>query len=295
MTNDQTPAITYDIIGDVHGHHDKLIALLQKLGYQKQNSVWAQAGHKAVFVGDLIDKGPKAAAVLKTVKAMVEAGSAMMVVGNHELNWIQEAADHTADLMAFMDATERHYSRCQLTKAFKYEPEQLIEIFQWLRNQPIYIEQDDLRVVHACWDEEALATLKDAGIDCLDDKALAGYRDTYSDVYLAIDRVIAGCAHQFFTALAHKPKYRSERFRIQWWPEDRVEINQIELPIYQWQIKGPDADKAPVFFGHYAMVGEPDRVGPNIAGVDYSAAYGGKLTAYRHKSGQPLDRANFVT
>ncbi|WP_303292316.1 metallophosphoesterase [Marinobacter sp. SS5-14b] len=295
MTNDQTPAITYDIIGDVHGHHDKLIALLQKLGYQKQNGAWAQIGYRAVFVGDLIDKGPKPAAVLKTVKAMIEAGAAMMVVGNHELNWIQAAADHTGDIIAFMDATERHYSRCQLTKTFKYEPKQLIETFQWLRNQPIYIEQDDLRVVHACWDEEALTTLKVAGIDCLDDKALAGYRDTYSDIYLAIDRVVAGCAHQFPPSQNHNTTFRSTRRRIQWWPEDRVAINPIELPIYACKTKGPDAEKAPVFFGHYAMVGTPDTVGPNIAGVDYSAAYGGKLTAYRHKAGQPLDREHFVT
>jgi predicted MPP superfamily phosphohydrolase len=133
MNRQQIDTVTYDIIGDVHGHQDKLIALLLKLGYKKENNIWQQEGHQAVFVGDLIDKGPKAAAVLKTVKAMVDAGSAFMVVGNHELNWIQDAADHTGDVIAFMDATEKHYSRRQLTKAFKYQIEELIDIFHWLR------------------------------------------------------------------------------------------------------------------------------------------------------------------
>ena len=86
MTSATSQNTTYDIIGDVHGHQEKLINLLQTLGYTKENNVWKQEGHKAVFVGDLIDKGPKAAEVLKTVKAMVDAGSAIMVIGNHELN-----------------------------------------------------------------------------------------------------------------------------------------------------------------------------------------------------------------
>ncbi|MGC8118852.1 metallophosphoesterase [Marinobacter sp. VGCF2001] len=295
MTNYQAPATTYDIIGDVHGHQDKLTALLRKLGYTKQDQVWTKPGHKAVFVGDLIDKGPNAAAVLETVKAMVEADSAMMVVGNHELNWIEDAADSTGDVLAFMDATEKHHSRRQLTEAFKYEPERLINIFAWLRNQPVYIDQPDLRVVHACWDEEALATLKKAEVTCLNDRGLAGYRDTYSNVYLAIDRMIAGCAHQFPSSLAHNSGFRSKRFRIQWWPEDRAAINPIESGVVPVQIQGPKPDSAPVFFGHYAMTGEPDTLGVNVAGVDYSAAYGGKLIAYRHTTGQPLARKHFVT
>ncbi|MAI30446.1 MAG: hypothetical protein CBE00_00685 [Planctomycetaceae bacterium TMED240] len=295
MTNAQTPATTYDIVGDVHGHYDKLISLLKKLGYEKQEGVWQKSNHLAVFVGDLIDKGPDAAAVLTTVKSMVDAGSAMLVVGNHELNWIHDAADHTEDVMAFLDATEKHRSRVQLTEAFKYQPNRLISLFEWLRDQPIYIDEPELRVVHACWDEEAIACLKKAGITCLDHKGLAAYRDTYSDPHLALDRVVAGCAHQFPSSLAHNSGFRSKRFRIQWWPEDRAAINPIESNVVPVQIQGPKPDSAPVFFGHYAMIGEPDTLGVNVAGVDYSAAYGGKLIAYRHTTGQPLAREHFVT
>ena len=294
MNHQTATPVTYDIIGDVHGHHDKLAALLEKLGYQNRGKGWQKPGHKAVFVGDLIDKGPKAAAVLSTVKNMVDVGAAAMVVGNHELNWIQDAADHMGDLMAFLDATEKHHSRRQLTRAFKYEPECLLELFQWLRSQPIYIDQPDLRVVHACWDEGAIATLKQADINCLDNKALAGYRDTYSDIYLAIDRVVAGCAHRFPAQPARGSGFSSQRFRIQWWPQDRVAINPIESAVTVMPLPVPDNDVAPVFFGHYAMVSKPDILGANVAGVDYSAAYGGPLVAYHHTPGQPLDRKHFV-
>jgi calcineurin-like phosphoesterase family protein len=295
MSSNQQTAITYDVIGDVHGHHDKLIALLKKLGYNKVDGIWCQPGHKAVFVGDLIDKGPKPAKVLATVQKMVDAGSAMMVIGNHELNWIQDAADHTEDLMAFLDKTENHPCRHKLVSAYKYEPDRLIELFQWLREQPIYIDHPDIRVVHACWDEAAITTLKDAGIERLCDKALASYRDTYSDVYLAMDRVIAGCAHQFPSHLANRPKFRSIRLRVQWWPEDKVTINPIEGDVARINLPAPDATKPPVFFGHYALTGTPDTLGANVASVDYSAAYGGPLAAYQHHAGQPLEPEHFVT
>ena len=48
----------FDIIGDVHGHMAKLDSLLQQLGYQHNGEHYYQDGHCAVFVGDLIDKGP---------------------------------------------------------------------------------------------------------------------------------------------------------------------------------------------------------------------------------------------
>jgi hypothetical protein len=128
------------------------------------------------------------------------------------------------------------------------------------------------------------------------DKALSGYRDLYSNIYLAIDRVVAGCAHQFPAHKAYSSTFRSIRQRIQWWPEPNVAINPIEteqsIPIFQ---ATPDTSKPPVFFGHYAMVGNQDLLGENVVGVDYSAAYGGPLTAYRHVSGAPLNRQQFVT
>ena len=294
MNSETKMEITYDIIGDVHGHHAKLKALLEKLGYKKQDGSWAKPGHQAVFVGDLIDKGPAPASVLTEVRDMVESGNAMMVMGNHELNWIQEAADHTDDLIAFLDATDRHYCRRKLTAKFKYEPGKLRDLFLWLRSQPLFIDQDDLRVVHACWNEDAIATLKQAGIKSMDSTALAGYREMYSDIYLAIDLVVAGCTHRF-PASNPDSGFLSDRDRIRWWPENNVAIYPNEIQPKAAELPLPDPSQPPVFFGHYAMVGTPDLLGKNVAGVDFAAAYGGSLTAYRHVAGAPLNRQQFVT
>jgi hypothetical protein len=75
-----------DIIGDVHGQAGKLKRLLRVLGYEKFGGVYGLAGRKAIFVGDLIDRGPAIGETLEIVKAMVDAGSAICAMGNHELN-----------------------------------------------------------------------------------------------------------------------------------------------------------------------------------------------------------------
>jgi predicted MPP superfamily phosphohydrolase len=75
-----------DIIGDIHGHADKLEALLQKLGYAKHNGAYAHPEHTVLFVGDYIDRGPKIRETLEIVKAMVESLNALALMGNHEYN-----------------------------------------------------------------------------------------------------------------------------------------------------------------------------------------------------------------
>ncbi|MGW4567834.1 polynucleotide kinase-phosphatase [Streptomyces sp. NPDC004561] len=71
----------FDIIGDVHGCAAELEALLAKLGYV--DGVHPE-GRTAVFVGDLVDRGPDTPGVLRRVMSMVEAGHALCVPGNHE-------------------------------------------------------------------------------------------------------------------------------------------------------------------------------------------------------------------
>ena len=85
----------FDVIGDVHGCADELQQLLSKLGYQAcppatQDPGWSclnyqhPEGRHAIFVGDLVDRGPKSLDVLSIVRNMVLAGSAFCVPGNHD-------------------------------------------------------------------------------------------------------------------------------------------------------------------------------------------------------------------
>jgi hypothetical protein len=86
-----------DVIGDLHGQHDKLVSLLLHLGYSETDGIWSHPDRTAVFVGDLIDRGPKQLETVRAVRSMVESGTAMCVLGNHEFNavaWVTPDPDH---------------------------------------------------------------------------------------------------------------------------------------------------------------------------------------------------------
>jgi protein phosphatase len=78
----------FDIIGDVHGCFDELLLLLERLGYQVDGEnlrAEPPADRKAIFLGDLVDRGPKIPQVVKLVMNMVAAGNAYCLPGNHDV------------------------------------------------------------------------------------------------------------------------------------------------------------------------------------------------------------------
>jgi protein phosphatase len=84
----------FDIIGDVHGFGDELDDLLDQLGYAvPADATQARrhpAGRRAIFVGDLVDRGPRIPHVLATVMSMVDAGTALCVPGNHDIKLMRK-------------------------------------------------------------------------------------------------------------------------------------------------------------------------------------------------------------
>ena len=82
----------FDFIGDVHGCADELEELLADLGYSRdEQDIWRHpAGRKAVFVGDLVDRGPRIVDTLNIVMSMVRAESALCVPGNHDVKLMRK-------------------------------------------------------------------------------------------------------------------------------------------------------------------------------------------------------------
>jgi protein phosphatase len=130
----------FDIIGDVHGCADELEALLRALGYafewperetERTPRVTAPEGRKVVFVGDLVDRGPRTPVVLRIAMHMVQTGSAYAVMGNHDrklLRWLDgrnvqvthglqqsieqlsiEGAEFKNRAKTFLDSMRSHY------------------------------------------------------------------------------------------------------------------------------------------------------------------------------------------
>ncbi len=83
----------FDIIGDVYGCYAELVSLLEALGYAVDpDSCRAvpPAGRKAVFLGDLADRGPDVPGVLRLAMNMVGAGDALCVPGNHDIKLLRK-------------------------------------------------------------------------------------------------------------------------------------------------------------------------------------------------------------
>ncbi|MET7418068.1 polynucleotide kinase-phosphatase [Dactylosporangium sp. NPDC005555] len=126
----------FDVIGDVHGCREELELLLDRLGYVTARDASGRAidarhpdGRTAVFVGDLVDRGPDSPGVLRLVMGMVAAGHALCVSGNHEAkllralrganvqrtHGLQETLDQLGNddlgtgLPAFLDGLISHY------------------------------------------------------------------------------------------------------------------------------------------------------------------------------------------
>lgn len=86
----------FDVIGDVHGCRAELEELLTALGYQLERDPAGRPvnarhpdGRRAIFVGDLVDRGPDTPGVLRLVMGMTAAGTAFCVAGNHEVKLLK--------------------------------------------------------------------------------------------------------------------------------------------------------------------------------------------------------------
>lgn len=126
----------FDVIGDVHGCRDELVALLGALGYavggtREEPVVRPPEGRRALLLGDLVDRGPDSPGVLRLVMAMVRSGAALCIPGNHEVKLLRhlhgkkvklthglaetvaqlaaEPPEFSAEVAAFIDDLVSHY------------------------------------------------------------------------------------------------------------------------------------------------------------------------------------------
>lgn len=299
----------YDIIGDIHGHYDKLIGLLDTLGYQKIDGIFCPPkGHQAIFVGDLIDRGTKQVATLKLIFAMIDKGYAQAVMGNHEYNAIAYATYHhgnylrphttknTAQHQAFLDELPLGSPMHQYWLSRLYE-------------LPLWLELDDFWVIHACFDNTSMARLRPFLNDnlCLTPNSFltTAYQP---DTAHALERILKGIDVHLPTPyfLLDGSGNTRQDVRICWWQDD------LTLPILQICAASncnlsriPDdlvvavdfdlpLDK-PVFIGHYWLKNTPKPLSDKVVCVDYSAGGTGFLTAYRFDTANPLLSAdNFI-
>ncbi|MBL3557565.1 MULTISPECIES: metallophosphoesterase [Marinobacter] len=305
----------YDIIGDIHGCAHTLERLLKQMGYRKVNGVYEHARRQAIFIGDIIDRGPRIREALHLVRDMVEHGSARIVMGNHEYNALGYCtrARPGSGRKFLREHNARHDRLIRETlEQFEHHPHEWNEFLEWFYTIPLFIDEPDFRAVHACWDSELINKFKESqGGACIDDDFLHASAAIESFAGQVMDTLLRGTDLRLppGVKITGKDGYVREFFRTKFWadnPETYADVVFQPDPLpaevacreltdaERSQLISYPASAPPVFVGHYWMEGEPAPLKHNVACIDFSAVKYGKLVAYRLDGERTLSRDKFV-
>ena len=309
------PNQKYDLVGDIHGHADELEKLLGKLGYSWTDGCYRHAKNKVIFLGDFIDRGPKQREVLQTVIPMVHQGSALAVMGNHELNALAfhtKNGDH-ADQWLRPRNNKNIQQHLRFLDEYVSRKDELNSVLEFFYSLPLWLDLEGLRVVHACWEQKHIRYLGKSGLltpdNSITPELLIKANDKLTSEYDAIEALLKGVEYELPSGVNFNDKDGHERtaVRTRWWQNEDCQLKDVAFPegvlddhtgrlgILGGELVGYDPLEKPVFVGHYWFTGRPERLAPNVACLDYSVAKGGKLVAYRWEGEKILSNDKFIS
>lgn len=136
----------FDIVGDVHGCLDELLALCAALGYDvaatdRRAVLGHRDGRKPIFVGDLVDRGPDTPGVVRFVRSIVEAGAGFCVVGNHDAKLARALRGRAVTIAHGLDAS--------LAQLAMVDEDERRGFARFLEGLPDHLVLDDGRLVVA--------------------------------------------------------------------------------------------------------------------------------------------------
>ena len=252
------------VIGDVQGCDDELGDLLALIRFDP-------AADQVYFVGDLVNRGPKSAAVLRRVKALSDKGGANSVLGNHDFFLI----------MALEGFSELHAG--DTLAAVLREPDAR-ELVDWLRHRPLLIELNETVIVHAgllpAW------TIADARVLAHDIE-----RELRGPNYRAFLKTLFGNEPRIWhDNLSGVPRYRAivnafARLRF-CTPFSEIEFKEKRQASFApkgfspwFSLPGRRSASTHMTSGHWSSEGL--RLLPTVSLLDSGCLWGGALTAVR--------------
>ena len=181
-----------DVVGDVHGEIDALKNLLNHLGYAANGT--HSEGRRLVFLGDLTDRGPDSPAVVNLVKTLVNSGCAQCVLGNHDLNILLGQRKHDnhwyfGEHWSLDDSPEP-------TPAVLADDAIRRGVREFFEALPLVLERHDVRIVHACWDDEMVEIARKATDAAALLQEYAVRIDSDNKTVPGLDDIDRGLSHQ---------------------------------------------------------------------------------------------------
>lgn len=291
--------MTIDFIGDVHGHLEPLTALLRRLGYRRRGGTWKQARHTAVFLGDYLNRGPAIREAVDLVRAMTEAGSAIALLGNHDLNALLHDAHGPRRKGWHLPESHQRHLRDSLA-AYRGRRREWNRVLDWLFTLPLWWDGGTARAVHACWAADAIRELATQGGPQL---MAADIDRPDQGRGPAIHLLLNGAE---CTLPASLNGGAAKTFRIRWWMEGAATWRSAGYPPQLFLPRRPlparcraafhpyRASEPPLFFGHYGFLKPGRPIRANLACLDLAVTRGGPLAAYRWEGEPVLTARHFV-
>ncbi len=283
------------------------------MGYANNGKCWRHRNRQALFVGDLIDRGPQQLRTVQIVQAMVVNGAAKIVMGNHELNALAYVTKDPATPDKFLRPHTEHSRRQHevFLNAVSYGSQLHQDVMAWFRTIPLWFDADGLRVVHACWDSPSIELLKKSiGDSAMLTPDLVAAK-AGSDEHGALATVLKGPEIEISPPFLYPEGRRSITSRFAWWSATPTQLSSAALLPAGARLEDgtpypalgddkvtppvePYSDSVPVLFGHYWRRGTPATLTPQLACVDF-VTNNRALVAYRWQGEATLGNGAFVS
>lgn len=291
----------YDLIGDIHGQGDRLERILSDPGYAKTRSGYRHSERTALFLGDLIDRGDQNRQVIKTVRDMVENGQATAILGNHEHSAIGFHQIHADTGLPLRSHDEKNIKQNKtLLNECPLDHPDTESVISWFKTLPVFLDLDEFRVVHACWDQDSIAVLSPilTKENVLTENGLRNVYKPRTAAFKAVETLLKGpeiSLPEGFQIIGKSSHARTE-VRVKWWAEEGAKTyRSIALTRAEILDTLPDlqadhvemsvqygSDEPVVFFGHFSL--DPNTQQPvqtsNAICLDFSGAKDPPITAY---------------
>lgn len=306
--------MVFDIIGDIHGYADRLKSLLKSLGYVESEGAYRHSdqNRRAIFVGDFVDRGPQIPEAVLLVRSMVEAGSALATMGNHEYNAICFHTRKPGEDHRWMRTRNDSHINQHIETLYQFRNQRRLweEHLAWFSTLPLYLDLAGIRVIHAAWDPASIDVLRSYSTsgNSLTDHLLPVCTLRGTPEFQAIQNILKGIEIQLpsLGPIVDKDGIVRQEMRVRWWLDtkgktlDDISFADVPgsagkpIPDSVKRIIPGYTDPKPVFVGHYWLEEKkPHVLASNVACLDYSVANGGYLAAYSWSGESELCNGHF--
>jgi hypothetical protein len=197
----------YDFIGGFHGDASKFKVILEMLNYQKEGGIYQHPKRKLFLLGDVIDSGTQLAEVLSIIMPMIMKGSAKIIMGDSEFNFLSCLTPHPDFSGEYLKPRPQDHKDLCLEVSNQLSGSEIDKLINFIWNTPLWHKEDLFQAIHACWDIESIAILEKMTFNGKMIAELLYYANQEGGrLYQSMEKILKGFSRETETSLL-KPTF----------------------------------------------------------------------------------------